>query len=73
MNDNELNKDVLNNVTGGEGEINGVPGMTCPQCGGFVPVSVSLLMHSDSLCCPTCGLRFDLKGQNSYSTESDNK
>lgn len=53
-----INIDDLKNVTGGAAS--GVPGITCPDCGGFIPVSIQQLMDTGILFCPVCGLRLTI-------------
>ena len=36
------------------------PGMPCPQCGQFIPTTVTELLVSSSLYCPYCGLRLSI-------------
>lgn len=71
MSNNELNPDELNNVTGGEGDGYRMPGVPCPQCGGYVPVSEAMILYADSFSCPSCGCRFSFR-QNGDSAESGN-
>lgn len=33
-----------------------IPGMKCPQCGNFIPTSISELLTSTGLKCPHCRL-----------------
>lgn len=33
-----------------------VPGMKCPQCGAFIPTTISELLSAHGLKCPACGL-----------------
>ena len=32
------------------------PGMKCPQCGQFIPTSITELLSTKALHCPYCGL-----------------
>ena len=34
-------------------------GMPCPQCGGFIPVSMQQIITDSSILCPHCGLAID--------------
>ena len=48
-------------------------GMPCPQCGGFIPVSMQQIIadssilcpHDSSILCPHCGLRLNINQQES--------
>lgn len=31
-------------------------GMNCPDCQGFIPVSIRQLLHDSGIVCPHCGL-----------------
>ena len=33
-----------------------MPGMPCPNCNNFIPTSIQQILHSNIICCPTCGL-----------------
>ncbi len=72
MNNNELSLDDLNKVTGGVGNGQRMPGVSCPKCGGYVPVSIEQILYANSLCCPSCGYRFSIDSQNRDSAGSDN-
>lgn len=37
-----------------------VPGIRCPHCGNFIPISIQQILYSKSLFCPTCGLKLDI-------------
>ena len=37
-----------------------MPGMSYPQCGRFIPTTVSELLTSRDLQCPFCGLRLTI-------------
>lgn len=62
--DSSLNEKELKNISGGvtnqgvEGnDAEHIPGMTCPNCGGFVPVPVEQVLHSSTIFCPNCNFR----------------
>lgn len=40
-------------------------GMPCPQCGGFIPVSMQQIITDSSILCPNCGLRLNINQQES--------
>ena len=40
-------------------------GMPCPQCGGFIPVSMQQIITDPSILCPHCGLRLNINQQES--------
>ena len=40
-------------------------GMPCPQCGGFIPVSMQQIIADSSILCPHCGLRLNINQQES--------
>ena len=40
-------------------------GMLCPQCGGFIPVSMQQIIADSSILCPHCGLRLYINQQES--------
>jgi len=40
-------------------------GMPCPQCGGFIPVSMQQIIADSSILCPHCGLRLNINHQES--------
>jgi DNA-directed RNA polymerase subunit RPC12/RpoP len=40
-------------------------GMPCPQCGGFIPVSMQQIITDSSILCPHCGLRLNINQQES--------
>ena len=35
-------------------------GLTCPQCGGFIPLTTIQLLMGDGIVCPHCGLRLTI-------------
>ena len=37
-----------------------ISGIRCPYCGNFIPASIQQILFSDSLFCPTCGLRLNI-------------
>ena len=40
-------------------------GMPCPQCGGFIPVSMQQIITDPAILCPHCGLRLNINHQES--------
>lgn len=38
----------------------GRPGLPCPACSAFIPVSVPGLLANHALICPSCGLRLEM-------------
>lgn len=42
-----------------------VPGLNCPQCGQFIPTSISELLSANGLKCPYCGLELTINRQES--------
>lgn len=46
---------------------NNKPGMSCPQCGAFIEVSVHQLLAGNGLECPACGLHLNLDRTKSQS------
>ena len=40
-------------------------GMPCPQCNGFIPVSMQQIITDSSILCPHCGLRLNINQQES--------
>lgn len=41
------------------------PGLKCPQCGQFIPTSISELLSAQALHCPYCGLVLTINRQES--------
>ena len=50
---NEINLENLEQVTGGASSR--PAGITCPECGGFIPVSMEQFNTIGSIICPCCG------------------
>lgn len=42
-----------------------IPGMACPNCQEFIPISIVDLLFTMSIRCPHCLLRLDIDRQNS--------
>lgn len=42
-----------------------MPGMPCPKCEKFIPISIVDLLFTMSIRCPHCFLRLDIDRQNS--------
>lgn len=40
-------------------------GMPCPQCSGFIPVTMQQIIIDSSIICPHCGLRLNINQQES--------
>ena len=36
------------------------PGLKCPQCGQFIPTTISELLSAPALVCPYCGLELSI-------------
>lgn len=36
------------------------PGIQCPHCGNMIPTSIKQILFSNSLFCPTCGLKINI-------------
>ena len=62
--DTELNPVDLENVAGGT-TANRPSGMPCPQCKGFIPISMQQIIMESSVVCPHCGLRLNINHQES--------
>ncbi len=39
---------------------NRIPGMNCPQCGRFIPISITELISASFIDCPHCQLRLTI-------------
>ena len=63
----ELSDEDLEGIAGGLGKKTTETGFKCPQCGGFVPVSMYQIMASSSVFCANCGLRMDIAKEQSES------
>lgn len=37
-----------------------ISGMPCPNCQGFIPISMYQLLTAKSIFCPICGLRLNM-------------
>ena len=37
-----------------------MPGMSCPNCGNFIPTSIEQILFSRLLFCPTCGMKISI-------------
>jgi len=37
-----------------------ISGMPCPECNGFIPISMYQLLSLNSIFCPNCGLRLEI-------------
>ncbi len=42
-----------------------VSGMNCPDCEGFIPVSIHQLLFEGGISCPHCGLKMTINRQQS--------
>ena len=56
-----LTDDDLRSVAGGTDQR--TPGLSCPGCGAFIPVTIHQLLCTPRLTCPTCGLHLDIDQQ----------
>lgn len=36
------------------------PGINCPHCGNIIPTSIKQILFSNSVFCPTCGLKLNI-------------
>lgn len=43
----------------------GRPGLPCPACGTFIPISLAELLASHRLICPACGLHLEMDSSSS--------
>ena len=59
----ELRDDELSAVTGAGDAKQRVPGVQCPRCNAFIPVTIAELLHMTVLRCPTCQLEMDVSKQ----------
>ena len=66
--DSSLNDKDLKNISGGVTNQNNndpgrenISGVKCPNCGGFVPVTIKEILYSNNVFCPTCGSKIDIK------------
>jgi DNA-directed RNA polymerase subunit RPC12/RpoP len=41
------------------------PGLKCPQCGQFIPTTISELLNASALVCPHCGLKLSINREES--------
>ena len=48
-----------------EKELHRMPGFSCPSCGGFIPTSISQILFSTNVYCPTCGLKINMDKKHS--------
>ncbi len=62
---NEINLENLEQVTGGASSR--PAGITCPECGGFIPVSMEQFNTIGSIICPCCGNKLNINQQESKS------
>ena len=37
-----------------------MPGMPCPNCGNFIPISIQQILFSKCLYCPICGFSINI-------------
>ena len=37
-----------------------IPGIRCPHCGNLIPINIQQILFSNSLFCPTCGLKLNI-------------
>lgn len=57
----EASAEVMDAVSGGNDRPSGI---ACPQCDGFIPVTMQQVQTSSSIACPHCGYRLDIGTQN---------
>lgn len=62
MENTELSLDDLEQVAGGTGATR-PSGMPCPQCKGFIPVTMQQIITESAIVCPHCGLRLNINHQ----------
>lgn len=53
-----LTEEELNTVSGGASSQ--IPGISCPQCGKFIPTTITELLTQGHLRCPYCLLKLNL-------------
>ncbi len=53
-----LTEEELNPVSGGASSQ--IPGISCPQCGKFIPTTITELLTQGHLRCPYCLLKLNL-------------
>lgn len=57
----ELDECILESAAGGQEPVPGqLPGLKCPQCGGFIETTIQIIINSTQLVCPHCGLRLNI-------------
>ena len=56
----ELKAEDLEKVIGGMEQQQRTSGIECPNCKGFIPISMMQIITASSIFCPACGLRLDL-------------
>ena len=61
----EFNPDDLEKISGGAGTR--PTGMPCPNCNGFMPISMQQIIVEPVITCPHCGLRLIINRQDSQS------
>ena len=61
----ELSDTDLDNVAGGAAQdgTQRTPGLNCPKCNSFIPVTIYDLINCTSIRCPACSLRLDIDHQ----------
>ena len=37
-----------------------IPGIECPHCRNFIPISIKQMLELSYIFCPTCGFRMDI-------------
>ena len=43
-----------------------LPGIRCPLCSGFIPVSIQQLLYANCIICPSCGLKLTIGNHSEY-------
>lgn len=76
-----LTEEMLDEIAGGltavEGTTHGVPnsntvpGIKCPQCGGFIPTTIMQIITGNPIVCPHCHLKIIIeRGKTSNAIEA---
>lgn len=56
-----LTEEDLKSIAGGtDQEGNKVSGISCPQCYGFIPITIQQILSGSAVFCPCCGLRLEI-------------
>lgn len=60
MKEIELSEKDLDAVIGGQNDSRQQPGLNCPQCGSFIPLTIDTIQNSRSVTCTKCYLRLNI-------------